>query len=349
MSTDTPQPVPSESTTLALGERLLPIVKQIGLWFYAMAIAALYVSGFLVLNSSLAKYGVLDIEFIDARYFLAGAIFVLFLVCFYLFAGRAVLFTPSWLQKDLARTNRDGARPIWSFVVFVHSIVTAVFFCCLSTTMFTSLAIPSANTVAFTAMLAGAFVVLYTIDVTNCDLRFPRASETFSLAVKVAAVYAFFAHGESSTLFSVFALYVSIFFFINLVIDRFTRYKKTNDLVAFTGVYVVVFFVISAAGFGSLVFGHVSSKLGGAKPQTVTISLSEDARKSLPPLISSGTGQLADGKLIHQTPIHMYVESSGQTVRLRTADVVVLVVKPEPESQFFQDYLAKISRPPKAP
>lgn len=58
--------------------QLLSLVKDIGPWFYGAAVGTIYVSGFLVLNSNLAKSGVLDIEFIDARYFLAGANFAFF-------------------------------------------------------------------------------------------------------------------------------------------------------------------------------------------------------------------------------------------------------------------------------
>lgn len=69
----------------------LSVLKELAPSFYAFAVGVLYASGFLVLNSYLAKFGILDIDFINPRYFLAGATFVFFLVCFYLFAGRAVL------------------------------------------------------------------------------------------------------------------------------------------------------------------------------------------------------------------------------------------------------------------
>jgi len=59
---------------------------------------------------AIARHGVLDVEIVDARYFVAGATFLLYLVCFYLFAGRAVLFTPRWLRDDMDWMKKRGAQ-----------------------------------------------------------------------------------------------------------------------------------------------------------------------------------------------------------------------------------------------
>ncbi len=122
------------------------LFKEIGPASYAAVVGVLYVSGFLVLNSNLAKWGVTDIEFIDARYFLASASFAFYLVCFYLFAGRAALLTPKWLGEDLERINRGGQAPAWSFVAFIHSNITALFGGCLSAALFTLFAIGGTET-----------------------------------------------------------------------------------------------------------------------------------------------------------------------------------------------------------
>lgn len=310
--------------------RLAPHLKELGPSFYAIAVGALYVSGFLALNSNLANSGVLDIEFADARYFLAGANFVFFLVCFYLFAGRAVLFTPKWLREELERVNKDSPKPFWSLIVFAHSLITGTFFCCLSAALFTSIAIGSAESANFYAALAGAFFVLYTFDVTNLDVRLPRFSETVTIVAKLIAIYAFFAHFGSGAMITAFVSYVVIFFFINLVLDGFTRYKLTVDRMTFSGIYAVVFLMGSAVGYGTLLYGQVSSKLGGARPQTVSVGISEEARKALQSPFAASASQVLEGKLIHQTPAYTYIALSGHTVRLRAADVVTLVSTPEP-------------------
>jgi hypothetical protein len=322
---------------------LAPLLNQLGPSFYALAVGTLYVSGFLVLNSNLAKSGVLDIEFIDARYFLSGASFVFFLVCFYLFAGRAVLFAPKWLGEDLQRVNKNTPRPFWSFVVFIHSFVTATFFCCLSAALFTSFAIGSAESAFFYAALAGAFLILYTFDVTNLDVRFPRFSETVTIAAKLIAIYTFFAHLGSGAMLIAFISYVSIFVFINLVLDGFSRYKLTTDRVTFSGIYAVVFVLATAIGYGTSLYGQVSSKLGGARPQTVSLGLTNEARHVLPSPFAASASQVLDGELIHQTPTYTYVVSAGHTLRLRTSDVLALVVMPEPERNFWKEYVKRVS------
>lgn len=328
---------------------LTPLLKELGPSFYAFAVGALYVSGFLVLNSNLAKSGVLDIEFVDARYFLAGASFVFFLVCFYLFAGRAVLFTPKWLREDLERVNKDSPKPFWSFIVFAHSLITGTFFCCLSAALFTSFAIGSAESAVFYAALAGAFILLYTFDVTNLDVRFPRFSETVTIVAKLIAIYTFFAHFGSGTMLTAFFSYVAIFFFINLVLDGFTRYKLTTDRITFSGIYAVVFLIGTAVGYGTLLYGQVSSKLGGARPQTVSVGLSEETRKALPSPFAASASQVLEGKLIHQTPAYTYIASQGHTVRLRTTDVVALVSTPEPERDFLKKRFQRAASAPSPP
>lgn len=282
--------------------RLSTFLKELGPPFYALAVGALYVSGFLVLNSNLAKSGVLDIEFADARYFLAGANFVFFLVCFYLFAGRAVLFTPKWLREDLERMNKDNPTPFWSFIVFAHSLVTVTFFCCLSAALFTSIAIGGAESAVFYAALTGAFLVLYTFDITNLDVRLPRFSEAVTIVAKLIAIYAFFAHLGSGAMLTTFFSYVAILFFINLVLDGFTRYKLTRERMIFSGIYAVVFLIGSAAGYDTLLYGQVSSKLGGASPQTVSVGISEETRKALPSpfLASNSTCETGSGRF----PLH---------------------------------------------
>lgn len=303
-------------------------------------------SGFLVLNSNLAKSGVLDIEFVDARYFLAGANFVFFLVCFYLFAGRAVLFTPKWLREDLERVNKDTPTPFWSFIVFAHSLVTGTFFCCLSAALFTSIAIGGAESAVFYAALAGAFLVLYTFDITNLDVRLPRTSEAVTIVAKLIAIYAFFAHLGSGAMLTAFFSYVAIFFFINLVLDGFTRYKLTTDRMIFSGMYAVVFLIGSAAGYGTLLYGQVSSKLGGARPQAVSVGISEETRKALPSPFVASTSQVLEGKLIHQTPAYTYIALLGHTVRLRATDVVALVSTPEPERDFWKEHFQRAASAP---
>jgi hypothetical protein len=337
MSAETAPPASERTAStapFANASLALPLIKDIGHWLYGLAVAALYVCGFLVLNSHLAKHGVFDFEFVDARYFLAGATFAFYLVCFYLFGGRAILFTPRWLGQALQRMNSDGRKPFWSFVLFVHSILTLVFFCCLSAGLFTSIAISRAETTAFYAALGGAFFLKYTLDITNLDLKFPRASQAIMILAELGATYGFFFYSGTGAMRSVFFSYLAICIFINFVLDVFRRYKRTADQVTFNGLYAVVFLISSAISFGGLFYGEITPRLGGARPQAVSLIVSDDVRHALPLAVPSMGNQGLEGNLIHQTQSHVYVETSGRTVRLRSADVIALVITPAEDDPF---------------
>ncbi|MGZ8923450.1 MAG: hypothetical protein ACXW0M_08865 [Methylosarcina sp.] len=335
----------SEPTGVAQPASAAPIAlfKELGPAAYALLAASLYVFGFLVLNANLAKHGIVDFEFVDARYILAGASFTFFLVCFYLFAGRAVLHTPKWLKEGIDHYQKLGLKPRWSIVVFANSLVYATFACCLSAGIFSLTAFGDVETAFFYAVLVGAFFVLYTLDVTNLDLRFPRTHLVLALAIRLAATIAFFANPESGMLLTVFMLYLAMFFFINLALGSIKRHGATADWVSYSAIYAVVILLTIAISFGATVFGSVSTMIGGARPQTIVAALSKDAAHSIPGEVLMGTSHMVTGTLIHQTDRFAYVEVSQKTVRLRSPDIVALVVTPEKLQSFWSKYIGSAS------
>jgi hypothetical protein len=326
------------STTTSPLSRALALVTEVGSWFYPVTVATLYVSGFLVLNANLSKYGIIDAEFVDARYFLAGASFALYLVCFYLFAGRAAVLGPRWLSEEVELSKRIGVGRLGRWVLSVHSFVDITFFCCLSAALFTTFAIDAAATAIFWAALAGGFLILFPLDVTNLDVKFFPYIEVVKIIVKLPAIYVFFRYGES-VLRTVFFTYVGIFMFINFVLDHLTRYKRSADKLVFSGVHAAVVLIGTAVTFGTLLYGQVMPKVGGAKPKTVSIALPKEVREALPTSIALEDTQLLVGQLIHETTGDIYVEASGRTVRLRKGDVISLIIVPEPERQFWKEFL----------
>ena len=327
----------------------LSVLKEGAPSFYAFAVGFLYASGFLVLNSYLARFGILDIDFFNPRYFLAGATFVLFLVCFYLFAGRAVLLGQKWFQQDVERISKGSSSQFWTVVIFVHSFIHCIFFCCLSAALFTSLAIGQDESFVFYAGLSVAFFFTYTFDITNLDVKFPKLCEVATMILKVFAIYAFFAYVNTGVMLIVFSTYFALFFFINLVKDVFNRYRTTPDRITFTGIYAAVFLIFTAAAYGNLFHGKVSTKLGGARPQSVSIVLSEEARQSLPIFVEASESKALEGALIHLTPSYTYMTISGHTIRLRANDVVALMLKPEPEEPYWKEFFQRATPGPTHP
>lgn len=329
-----------ESRSIGVAQ-FVPMLKEHGPMVYAFLVASLYVCGFLVLNAHLAKYGVEDYEFIDARYFLAGASFAFFLVCFYLFAGRAVLNMPRWVQEDVGHFHKIGAHPSWFVIAFLHSLVSAAFSCCLSAALFSLAAFGNLETALFYAVLAGAFFILYTFDITNLDIKFPRTHLVISLTVKVLAIIAFFSNTGTGMLLTVFSLYVALFFFINLVLDSLKRHGVTSDRISYSTIYAAVIILTLALAYGSLSFGNVTPKIGGARPQQMLVAFSKEASEMMPTELRQTTGKPLSGKLVYQTEKYIYVDIAGKTARFRAVDVVALVVSPEQERNFWAEFAQK--------
>lgn len=337
-----PEPTSAQSGNVISGvPAILASIKENGPFVYASLAASIYVFGFLVLNSHLAKHGIVDYDFVDARYILSGATFVFFLVCFYLFAGRTVLHTPRWLEEDMRHYQKLGFNRGWAFVVFAQSLVNMGFQCCLSAATFSLIAFGDIETAFFYSALAGAFFILYTLDITNLDIRFPRTHLAVSLVVRLGASIAFFANPESGMLLAVFVTYLTLVMFINLALDSLTRHGATRDRISFSAVYSVLILLTTAIAFGALLFGNVSNKIGGARSQSVAATLAKTATEVLPPELISSSANTVVGKLIHQTDRFAYVEISEKTIRLRSSDIVALVVSPEKPRSFWTEFLQK--------
>ena len=243
-----------------------------------------------------------------------------------------------WLQQDVERINKDKPSRFWTILIFVHSFIHCIFFCCLSAALFTSLAIDHDESFGFYAGLSVAFFVTYTFSITNWDIKFPKLCEIVTLILKVFAIYAFFVSVSSGVMLIAFFTYFGLFVFINFVIDGFDRYRTTPDRITFSAIYAAVFLLVTAVGYGTLFYGKVSTKLGGAHPQSVSIALSEETRRSLPLPVEVPENKVLEGLLIHQTPSYTYISSSGHTIRLRDGDVVAIVSKLEPEKAFLKEF-----------
>jgi hypothetical protein len=320
---------------------------------WAVAVALFYISGFLVLNAHLSKFGLSDTEFISGRYLLAAANFAFFLICFYLFAGRAIVFVQVWISQDLKSVNREKPSAFWSLVVVAHSLVSNTFFCCLSAAMYTGVALWQIETQYFYAALGGAFFISYTMDVTNLDIRFHRINEIIQMVVKLAAVYAFFVTPNNWNLIGVFAFYLGIMAYINIVMDTFQRRGVHPDRVAFSVVHSVIVLLSTALGFGATFFGSVSSKIGGGRQPEVAITLSDTAKASLPRYIAKNADDSFNGKLVHQTEKYTFISVSDHTLRFKSDDIALMAVTPE-KSGDFSEALRKVfsashSAPDKVP
>lgn len=323
--------------------QILKRIKDFGPFFYAIVFGFTYISGFVVLNSNLARSDVLDIEFVNARYLLAGSNFLFYLVCFYLFAGRAALLGPRWFERDLHYQQELRLNERWKWVIFLHSFTHFIFFCCLSAATYTFFAIKPAETKIFNATLAGAFLILFFIDRLDAEIRTPRTALLVKTAVKLVSVYAFFAVDQWGSKSIVFVNYLGIMFFLSMTAYVSDRYERDLDHFSFTTVYTIFFVLVSAITYGTQLFGQVSPKLGGARPINVAVGVSEVVAKALPQEVAPGDHQILEGALIHQTSSHIYLLSKGRMIRLRVDDVIATTSKPELENDGWKDLIDRLS------
>jgi len=83
-------------------------------------LAAVYLCGFVVLNAYLGKRGVFDFDLASMRYLIAGTLFAVFLVVWYLFPGRAVFFGTKWLKQEIDAIHMQGLASSWAAVVYLN-------------------------------------------------------------------------------------------------------------------------------------------------------------------------------------------------------------------------------------
>jgi hypothetical protein len=84
----------------------------------AIFLGTIYLCGFLTLNSHLYKYGVVELGIASTEYLVAGAIFVIYLVVYGLFAGRGMVMSQRWLEEKIEHLKESGAPAVSPLVVY---------------------------------------------------------------------------------------------------------------------------------------------------------------------------------------------------------------------------------------
>lgn len=316
--------VQAETNSTAWG-KVASLISNIGPRSFAVALGVFYVLGFLVVNAHLNRYGVFDLDIANVRYLAAGAVYTFYLVLFYLFGGRAILFGKKWMTNDIDFLRKTGANELWSLLAFIHSFVHVIFFLCLSAASFSATAFSGAETFFFYSVLSLAFLVDYTMDIRNLDVRYPKLHLVIQLAIKITSIVVFFILAESWKPITVFFTYLAITMYLNFVLDDFERHRITADRVTFSTIYTIVFFLGTAVSFGALTYGDVSRKIGGGQFTEATIALKEEYGG----LFSGKVQSLSkiDVKVIHVTDKHLYIELNGETIRIPDSSIKWLTLK----------------------
>jgi hypothetical protein len=239
----------------------------------AIFLGTIYLCGFLTLNSHLYKYGVVELGIASTEYLVAGAIFVIYLVVYGLFAGRGMVMSQRWLEEKIEHLKESGTPAVSPLVVYIHLFIEMVFLHCLSAALFSIFAFEQVESAGFYAVLSMVFIISYAMDTSNWDIRHPFAHLIIDAVLKLVAVFSFFYLSSGINIYVVFAAFAGYSFYINMVLDSFQRYKITIERIGFHLIYTAVFLLLVAISFGSGVYGNISKKIGGGKPLEMTIGL----------------------------------------------------------------------------
>ena len=305
----------------------------------AVFIGVIYLCGFLTLNSHLYKYGVVELGMASAEYLVAGAVFVFYLTTYGIFAGRSIILSKHWLGQDIDHMTEINAPATSSLIASIHQFINLVLFHCLSAALFSTFAFGQIESVGFYAALSLVFIIGYSLDISNWDVRHPFAHLIIDSILKLIPVFSFFYLSSGSNIYIVFVLFSGYSFYINLVLDSFERYKVTKDRIVFNLGYTAIFILLSAVTFGSSVYGNVSKKVGGGKPQEMTIGLNENRFTGYPSIIKSPIV----GEVVYSTQDNVYIQIEKDTLIIPQSSVKWMIFQENDKDDVLESYKEFVS------
>lgn len=283
----------------------------------AIFFGVIYLCGFLTLNSHLYKYGVVDLGIASTEYLVAGAVFVLYMAVYGIFAGRSIILSKHWLGEHIDHLKESGAPAISPLVAFAHMFVELAFFHCLSAALFSTFAFGQIESFGFYSTLSVVFIISYSLDVSNWDTKHPFAHLIADGLLKLVAVFSFFYLSSGANIYIVFAAFFSYSMYINLVLDSFERHRITKDRIIFNFGYTAIFFLLAAVSFGSTIYGNISKKIGGGKPLAMTIGLSQNSLDNYPTEVKSPLV----GEVVYSSQDTTYIVIEKDTLIIPRASV----------------------------
>lgn len=303
-------------------------IKDQGVTAFAAITGLVYTFGFLAINANLSKSGISDFDFLSARYLLGGFTFVFFMACFYFCAGRKIVLGEEWYKAEAAHYEKLGLRRKWSVPVLANSFIDVIFQCCVSAFLFAGIAFGGSEVKYFFAALMFGFIFSNLTGSWELPSKWPRTNIALSILFRTIAITAFYFDSASGLLKFTFLIMFALVLFINLTIHSVTTYGTSVEKNIFLTAYSLFVLAGTALSFGALLYGDISNKIGGARPQTVSIALTKDAIELFPENLKSGTPPMISGALIHQNTEYLYVTIEKRTIRIRNEDVTALIASP---------------------
>lgn len=311
----------SENDGLAKSSNSQKLISLLTLDFLgkisAIFVGIIYLCGFLTLNSHLYKYGNVELGIASTEYFISGAVFVLYLTVYGVFAGRAIILSKKWLNQHIEQLKEKNAPPVAFYIAFAHMLIELIFFHCLSSALFSTFAFEQIESAGFYFSLSLVFIISYGLDIFNWDVRHPFCHLIIDGILKVLAIFSFYYLSVGGNIYTVFWAFLGYSMYINFVLDSFERYTITNDRIIFNLGYTAIFVLLSAITFGTSVYGEVSRKIGGGKAIEMTIGINDNRLKNYPDKIESPIV----GEVVYSTANNIYIKRQEHTLVLPRSSV----------------------------
>ena len=137
-----------------------------------IVISLIYIFGFLIVNASLKKYSILDVKVLNEEYLFAGGAYALFLITYFLLGGKSIFFVKERLTTNLEKIKGEKYRKGKSWLVFIDTIfINTIYQNVLSSYLFYSIMILKGKDLKFLLYISLSFLICYTIDVNDFDLK----------------------------------------------------------------------------------------------------------------------------------------------------------------------------------
>ena len=288
-------------------------------------IACLYTAGFIVVQSHIGKRGVVDFSIANTRYLIAGVLFIVFLVIWYLFAGRSIIFLKRWQDQEIDAMK--AFHPLWRILILLSSFLRVVFFLGLSVNLYSLLLLREYQSTEFSTFLMVLFLIDYCLVIFKLDQRLPRASQIGRLLIVGTGAVAFHITTTMSppiVLAQLLFLVMSIL--VNLMVESYERWEVTREKRIFDFLYASIFIALFASVFGLFQFEYIKSAFGGGQPRFVTIGVKDKYTQTALANMGIDLTKYPEVQLFHESEAAFYFDIGGRMFRLNRDSIAAMEV-----------------------
>lgn len=240
----------------------------------------LYIPGFVVVNAYMATKGVTEQPLVSSRYVAAGALFLAACLLFYFLVLKHVV------RRAQTGFTMSSDWPGW-FQAFMHQyfLIEALFRAAYFSAWLIAITTPSVSALAalaLTGLAALGDAWIFTRAAWGPMKRFVSSG-----VLLIAVLLAFGVMGVfDPTMAAVFG--VALLFLVAAVTALTSDGWKSGEDRSWGLVFLGIYGLLAAVGFGATVYGGIAAKYGGGAPAKVEVVLTASADEGVRNAIASG-------------------------------------------------------------